>query len=214
MSFESEREMMVVHQIEARGIKDARVLSAMRKVPRHRFVSSNQINSAYGDFPLPIGENQTVSQPFMVATMLADLRLSGSERVLEIGTGSGYNAALLGELAAEVISIERIATLAERAREIIAGLGYTNVRIEIGDGSLGWTERAPYGGIIVTAGAPRVPSALLDQLEVGGRLVIPVGGRMEQILEIYIKKTSGDIEVQTDTACRFVSLIGEDAWDR
>jgi protein-L-isoaspartate(D-aspartate) O-methyltransferase len=214
VSFETERELMVARQLQSRGIRDRRVLSAMRRVPRHLFVGSGQEDQAYDDCPLPIGENQTISQPFMVATMLADLHLSGIERILEVGTGSGYNAALLGELATEVVSIERIAVLAQRARELIAQLGYKNVQIEIGDGTLGWIERAPYDGIVVTAGAPHVPNALLDQLAVGGRLIIPVGGRIGQVLEIHLKKTATQIDVQTDTACRFVSLIGEDGWDR
>jgi protein-L-isoaspartate(D-aspartate) O-methyltransferase len=214
VSFETERELMVTRQLQARGIRDARVLSAMRRVPRHLFVSQDQQDQVYGDFPLPIGEDQTISQPFMVATMLADLRLRGKERVLEVGTGSGYNAALLGELATTVISIERIASLAERARELITQLGYKNVRIEIGDGTLGWQEGAPYDGIIVTAGAPRVPTALLNQLAVGGRLVIPVGGRFGQVLEIHTKVKPDQIDVQTDTACRFVSLIGKDGWNK
>ena len=213
MSFNTERELMVTRQLEARGINDSRVLSAMRRVPRHLFVSHDQQDQAYGDFPLPIGENQTISQPFMVATMLADLRLRGHEHVLEVGTGSGYNAALLGELAAMVISIERIEVLAERARELISQLSYKNVRIEIADGTLGWYEGAPYDGIVVTAGAPRVPTALLNQLAIGGRLVIPVGGRSGQVLEIHTKLKPDRIEVQTDTACRFVSLIGKDGWD-
>ena len=204
---------MVTRQLQARGIRDSRVLSAMRRVPRHLFLSPDQQDQAYEDFPLPIGEGQTISQPFMVATMLADLRLNGHEHILEIGTGSGYNAALIAELAATVISIERIASLAERARELVAQLGYKNIRIEIGDGTSGWHEGAPYDGIVVTAGAPRVPTALLDQLAIGGRLVVPVGGRSGQVLEIHTKVKQDRIDVETDTACRFVSLIGKDGWD-
>ncbi len=213
MSFETKRELMVSRQLQARGIRDSRVLSAMRRVPRHLFVSPDQQDQAYGDFPLPIGEGQTISQPFMVATMLADLRLKGHEHILEIGTGSGYNAALIAELATTVISIERIANLAERARELVAQLGYKNIQIEIGDGTFGWQEGAPYDGIVVTAGAPRVPSALLNQLAIGGRLVVPVGGRSGQVLEIHTKVKQDRFDVETDTACRFVSLIGKDGWD-
>jgi protein-L-isoaspartate(D-aspartate) O-methyltransferase len=213
VSFETQRELMVSRQLQARGIRDSRVLSAMRRVPRHLFVSPDQQDQAYGDFPLPIGEGQTISQPFMVATMLADLRLKGHEHILEIGSGSGYNAALIAELAATVISIERIANLAERARELVAQLGYKNIRIEIGDGTFGWQEGAPYDGIVVTAGAPRVPSALLNQLAIGGRLVVPVGGRSGQVLEIHTKVKQDRFDVETDTACRFVSLIGKDGWD-
>ena len=213
MSFETKRELMVTRQLQARGIRDSRVLSAMRRVPRHLFVSPDQQDQAYEDFPLPIGEGQTISQPFMVATMLADLRLKGHEHILEIGTGSGYNAALIAELAATVISVERIASLAERARELVAQLGYKNIRIEIGDGTSGWHEGAPYNGIVVTAGAPRVPTALLDQLAIGGRLVVPVGGRSGQVLEIHTKVKQDRFDVETDTACRFVSLIGKDGWD-
>jgi protein-L-isoaspartate(D-aspartate) O-methyltransferase len=203
---------MVTRQIQARGVRDPRVLNAMGKVPRHRFVSGSQQESAYGDFPLPIGEGQTISQPFMVATMTEALRLTGDERVLEIGTGCGYQAAVLGELAREVISIERIPALAHKAASLLAELGHENIQVEVGDGTLGFDARAPYTGILVTAGSPRVPEPLKQQLAVGGRLVIPVGRRHTQILEIHKKVSEEEFIVTKDTACRFVDLIGRHGW--
>jgi protein-L-isoaspartate(D-aspartate) O-methyltransferase len=184
----------------------------MGRVPRHRFVSEAQISSAYGDFPLPIGEGQTISQPYMVASMTEALRLTGRERVLEIGTGSGYQAAVLAECAKLVVTVERIASLAERSRLLLGELGYTNIEVQVGDGTLGWPEKAPYHGIIVTAGAPQVPRPLLTQLDIGGRLVIPVGRRHTQTIEIHKKVAEDDFVVTRDTACRFVDLIGEHGW--
>ena len=212
MNFDEQRMLMVTRQIQARGVRDRRVLNAMARVPRHLFVSESQLSSAYGDFPLPIGESQTISQPYMVATMTELLGLSGDERVLEIGTGSGYQAAVLAELAQEVISIERVQSLADTARNRLAELGYNNLEVVIGDGTLGWPDKAPYQGIMVTAGAPSAPEPLLRQLDVGGRLVVPVGERHTQILEIHTRQEKGKYKVRRETACRFVDLIGKHGW--
>jgi protein-L-isoaspartate(D-aspartate) O-methyltransferase len=212
VNFDEQRKSMVTRQIQARGVRDRRVLEAMAKVPRHLFVSESQLASAYGDFPLPIGESQTISQPYMVATMTEQLGLTGDERVLEIGTGSGYQAAVLAELAQEVISIERIESLAETAGSRLAELGYDNVRVIVGDGTLGWPDGAPYQGIMVTAGAPSAPTPLLQQLDAGGRLVVPVGERHTQILEIHTRQEKDKYKVRRETACRFVDLIGKHGW--
>jgi protein-L-isoaspartate(D-aspartate) O-methyltransferase len=167
---------------------------------------------AYGDFPLPIGERQTISQPYMVARMSELLELKGNEKVLEIGTGSGYQGAVLSLLAAEVCTVERIRSLALRARRVLDSLGYLNVKLKIGDGSRGWREEAPYDGIIVTAGAPHVPEDLVDQLTIGGRLIIPVGDEYEQLLLRITKQPDGSVRREELIGCRFVKLIGEDAW--
>ncbi len=205
------RERMVVEQLERRGIRDERVLAAMRKVPRHLFVDLSLAHRAYDDHPLPIGERQTISQPYMVALMTAALELRGTERVLEIGTGSGYQAAILAELAHWVYSIERIPSLAERAERILARLGYRNISIAVGDGSLGWPEAAPFEAIIVTAGAPDVPLALLEQLQLGGRLVIPVGPPCSQTLRRVMKGEKG-FQQESLASCVFVKLVGEHGW--
>ena len=212
MSEDQDREQMVARQIEARGIRDRGVLGAMRRVPRHLFVPPSRRGSAYGDFPLPIGEGQTISQPYMVALMTQLLGLTGTERVLEIGTGCGYQAAVLAEVAAEVVSVERVASLAEKARRTLESLGYTNVEIQVGDGTRGWPPKAPYQGILVTAGAPRIPAPLREQLDTGGRLVIPVGERHTQLIEIHTRLGPDEFRVAKDTACRFVDLIGEHGW--
>jgi protein-L-isoaspartate(D-aspartate) O-methyltransferase len=212
LNFDEQRMLMVTRQIQARGVRDRRVLDAMARVPRHLFVSESQLPSAYGDFPLPIGEGQTISQPYMVATMTESLGLSGTERVLEIGTGSGYQAAILAELAREVITVERIQSLADTARKRLAGLGYENVEVIVGDGTLGWPDGAPYQGIVVTAGAPSAPTPLLQQLDVGGRLVVPVGERHTQILEIHTRQEQDKYKVRRETACRFVDLVGKHGW--
>jgi protein-L-isoaspartate(D-aspartate) O-methyltransferase len=212
MDFEADRLQMVARQIEGRGIREPRVLAAMRMVPRHRFVSDSLRSEAYGDHPLSIGEGQTISQPYMVAAMTEALMLRGSEKVLEVGTGSGYQAAILADLAKEVISIERLATLAEQARARLAEVGITNIQVVVGDGTQGWPDRAPYDAILVTAGAPSAPAPLLDQLAPGGTLVVPVGDRHGQILEIHHRLPSGRVEVQRHTPCRFVDLIGEHGW--
>jgi len=212
VNFDEQRQTMVARQIRARGVRDRRVLESMAKVPRHRFVSESQLASAYGDFPLPIGESQTISQPYMVATMTEQLGLFGDERVLEIGTGSGYQAAVLAELAKEVISIERIESLAQAARSRLSELGYDNVEVIVGDGTLGWPDKAPYQGIMVTAGAPSAPTPLLRQLDAGGRLVVPVGERHTQILEIHTRQEEDQYKIRRETACRFVDLIGKHGW--
>ena len=206
-----ERELMVERQLVRRGISDPRVLEAFRKVPRHLFVPRGLQSSAYADHPLPVGEGQTISQPYMVALMTECLGLGEGERVLEIGTGSGYQAAILAELAAEVYTVERIAALSERAREILEKLGYTNIRFLVGDGTKGWPEHAPYDGIIVTAGAPRVPDPLVEQLAEGGRLVIPVGGSWAQELAV-LRRTKRGVTRRNVCGCVFVPLVGEFGW--
>ncbi|OGW52157.1 MAG: protein-L-isoaspartate O-methyltransferase [Nitrospirae bacterium RBG_19FT_COMBO_42_15] len=211
MNFDAARNRMVDEQLIPRGINEPRVLSAMRKVPRHLFVEEALQDRAYGDYALPIGEKQTISQPYMVALMTEALELSGSEIVLEIGTGSGYQAAILAELSRQVYSIERIASLALRARKVIEVLGYKNVDIKIYDGTLGWEEKAPFDGIIVTASAPDIPKSLTDQLKLGGRLVIPVGTRHFQTLIKVVKKKDGLVKMPL-TECVFVPLIGAYGW--
>jgi len=199
---------MVQTQIAARGIKDERVLSAIRKVPRHFFVEEALRDQAYADHPLPIGEGQTISQPYIVAFMTEALELKGHEKVLEVGTGSGYQTAILAELARWVYSIERYPRLLERARKILEELGYTNVILRLGDGTRGWPEAAPFEAIIVTAAGPKIPEPLLDQLAEGGRLVMPVGDEWSQYLVKVVKK-GGQIYRQTLEPVRFVKLVGD-----
>lgn len=207
------RAEMVEEQLRQRGIKDERVLAAFLKVPRHKFVRSQDLWCAYDDYPLPIGYGQTISQPYIVALMTELLELQGNEQVLEIGTGSGYQAAILAELAKEVITIERIPELARRARQVLMSLGYRNVTVLIGDGSLGAPEFAPFDAIIVTAAAPHPPKALLAQLKDGGRLVIPIGDRHLQELVRFIRHGER-YEMQQHGPCLFVPLIGEEGWGR
>ncbi len=202
---------MLAEQIVARGVSTPRLLAAMRAVPRHCFVSTRDMDWAYSDCPLPIGYGQTISQPFIVALMTDLLELAGEERVLEIGTGSGYQAAVLGKLAAEVHTMEAIPQLAEEAAGRLAGLGCTNVCVHIGDGSLGWPQSAPYHGILVAAAAPEAPQPLLDQLLDGGRLVIPVGSRGYQKLEVW-RRTGAKFERRVDIPVAFVPLRGEHGW--
>jgi protein-L-isoaspartate(D-aspartate) O-methyltransferase len=205
---------MVNSQLRSRGISDERVLEAMEKIPRHIFVDEGLQDQAYADNPLPIGERQTISQPYIVALMTEALDLKGNEKILEIGTGSGYQAAILAELADRVFSIERIASLADRARKILESLNYYNVLIRVGDGTYGWREESPFDAIIVTAGAPEVPGILLEQLAIGGRLVIPAGDRYSQTL-LRITRLSENIEDTEITdlgGCRFVNLIGNHGW--
>jgi protein-L-isoaspartate(D-aspartate) O-methyltransferase len=209
--FESARREMVARQIEKRGIRSPRVLKAMETVPRHLFVPCEGIAAAYADEPLPIGAGQTISQPFMVAAMAEALLLDSKERVLEVGAGSGYQAAVLSRLVGSVIAVETQPTLAASACERLAALGYVNVQVEVGDGSLGWPSGAPYDAILVTAAAPRVPPPLLDQLAVGGRLVIPVGSPEQQEL-FRIVKHDGTISEESLYACRFVPLRGRYGW--
>jgi protein-L-isoaspartate(D-aspartate) O-methyltransferase len=209
----AERVAMVRRQIAARGVRAPRVLAALARVRRHEFVPAALAGEAYSDAPLLIGSHQTISQPYIVALMTEALRLRRRDRVLEIGTGSGYQTAVLAELAARVYSIERVTALADEARERLARLGYTNVELRLGDGSLGWPEAAPFDAIIVTAAAPSLPAALEAQLVDGGRLVAPVGGLAEQIL-LVATKTAGRLVVQQEGPVRFVPLVGAQGFSR
>ncbi|MEN6359317.1 MAG: protein-L-isoaspartate(D-aspartate) O-methyltransferase [Smithella sp.] len=212
--YKKQRARMVETQIRARQIRDDRVLKVMETVPRHLFVDEGLINQAYSDNPLPIGERQTISQPYIVALMTEALELKGRERILEIGTGSGYQTAVLAKLADRVFSIERVAVLATRARKILDRLSCYNVAIRVGDGSYGWKEEAPFDAIITTAAAPQVPQYLLEQLVPGGRLVVPVGGREVQTLYKLTRSLENPSEIKKEDlgGCRFVSLIGESGW--
>ncbi len=205
------RTTMVKEQLAARGIRDRRVLDAFLEVPRHRFVEEYLKYKAYDDYPLSIGYGQTISQPYMVAIMTEALSPKPHERILEIGTGSGYQAAILSRLCATVYTIERISALASRARRTLDDLGYFNIHIRIGDGTLGLPLDAPYDGIIVTAGAPHVPGALVDQLTEGGRLVIPVGDQGLQDLRRITRSPDG-VNEESLGGCRFVRLIGRNGW--
>jgi protein-L-isoaspartate(D-aspartate) O-methyltransferase len=206
-----QREEMVRHQIEARGIADPRVLAAMRKVPRHLFVSEALMDQAYGDYPLPIGEQQTISQPFIVAEMTAALELESGDRVLEIGTGSGYQAAVLAEIAFRVYTVERIHALLRKARKVFDRLQYHNIVTRYADGTTGWSDESPFDAIIVTAGAPQVPDILLRQLAVGGRMVIPVGSLHTQKMIRIVKEPEG-VRQNNLGGCRFVKLLGVGGW--
>jgi len=210
-NFDEMRKIMVQTQLAGRGISDKRVLDAFLKVPRHEFVPDEFREDAYNDYPLSIGANQTISQPYMVALMTECLALKGNEKVLEIGTGSGYQAAILAELAKDVYSVERIEPLAAGAKKVLDSLGYKNCNIKIGDGTLGWSDFAPYDGIIVTAGAPAIPEALVKQLKDTGRLVAPIGGGFGQILTI-VEKKGASIKTTDVCGCVFVPLIGEEGW--
>ncbi len=205
--FKAMREKMVETQIKARGVKDPRVLSALRKVERHRFVPEEYLNSAYSDQPLPIGEGQTISQPYIVALMTELLELKGDEKVLEIGTGSGYQAAILAELAKEVYSIEIIESLASMAKNRLLELGYQNIKVKAGDGYLGWTEVAPFDAIIITAAPDHIPKPLINQLKEGGRMVVPVGTYTQELKKIV--KRSGKIETTDVIPVVFVPMTGE-----
>ena len=212
MNFEIARRRMVETQIVARGIRDRRVIEAMLKVPRHIFVEEAMSAQTYCDSSLPIGEKQTISQPYMVALMTELLQLSGTEKVLEIGTGSGYQAAILATISNRVCTVERIRSLVLRARKSLDSLGLLNVNIKIGDGTDGWETEAPFDAILVTAGAPDIPDALIAQLKTGGRLVIPVGDQLEQSLVRVIKREDGSLYRETSVTCRFVKLIGKCGW--
>ncbi len=211
-SFSIARRRMVDEQVVARGIVDQRVIDAMLKVPRHKFVEQALEGKAYQDAPLPIGEKQTISQPYMVAVMSEALALAGSETVLEIGTGSGYQAAVLALLADRVFSLERIPFLARRARIVLDECGFGKVNIRLADGTQGWQEMAPFDAILVTAGAPEVPQYYLDQLTVGGRLVIPVGDRESQLLLRVTRTGENEYQEEQLLGCRFVPLIGNHGW--
>lgn len=209
--YTDERQRMVEEQLIDRNIRDERVLEAMRSVPRHAFVPLEYRHMAYSDGPLPIGSGQTISQPYIVALMTQLLRLKGDENVLEVGTGSGYQAAVLAKLAKQVYTIERYTELADQAAAVLQKLGLNNVRVHIGDGSLGLPEHAPFQAILVTAAAPKVPQSLLEQLDEGGRLVVPVGGRMNQFLELWERrgaKFAQDVLVPV----AFVPLRGRHGW--
>ena len=210
--YEKEREHMVKSQLARRGIKDQRVLEAMRQVPRHLFIPEATRNLAYCDGPLPIGHGQTISQPYIVALMTEILALEGQERVLEVGTGSGYQAAILSRLARQVHSVERHAALAQQAEKLFAQLGYDNIVVRVGNGTLGWPEHSPYEAIIITAAAPDVPRPLTDQLADGGRLVAPVGSQWSQVL-VKVRR-QGDLLIrERRTAVAFVPLVGKYGWE-
>ena len=211
MSFENLREHMVKTQLIPRGIKDQRVLSAMKEVPRHLFVADHIQSRAYDDMALSIGDGQTISQPYMVAIMSELLELHGTEKILEIGTGSGYQAAVLSQLAQEVYTVERIESLAQKAEARFQALGYSNVSVKIDDGTLGWTEKAPFDRIIITAGSPEIPKPLFDQLSEGGIIIAPVGDRFSQQL-LKLEKSHGKIIETRHTPCVFVPLIGKHGW--
>ncbi len=202
---------MVEEQLIPRGISNERVLEAFRTVERHVFISAELQDSAYEDHPLPIGEGQTISQPYMVALMTQCLDLKGDEKILEIGTGSGYQAAILAGIVKEVYSVERVELLAKRAESALKKLGYNNVKIKVGDGTLGWKEYALYDGIIVTAAAPKIPDTYMEQLNIGGKLVIPTGTMFSQILTVAEKKTDG-IRAREICGCVFVPLLGKEGW--
>jgi protein-L-isoaspartate(D-aspartate) O-methyltransferase len=210
--FARERERMVEEQLVARGVTDARVIEVMRRLPRHLFVDEALRDRAYGDHPLPIGEGQTISQPFIVGRMTELLRLSGREKVLEVGSGCGYQAAVLAELVERVCTIERLPRLAARARETLEGLGYRNVWVRAANGTLGWPDQAPFDRILVAAGGPAVPPPLFEQLAEGGRMVIPVGDAANQVLQV-IDKVQGTKRVTADSGCVFVKLVGKYAWE-
>lgn len=208
------RKRMVQHQIAARGVRSEKVLNAMRKVPRERFIPEGHRLFAYDDGPLPIGNGQTISQPYIVAYMTEALSLDGGEKVLEIGTGSGYAAAILAEIAAEVYTIERIEGLATMARKLLDELGYVNAHVRHGDGTLGWPEHAPFDAIVVTAGGPDVPDTLKHQLKIGGHLVIPIGRTTwYQELVRVTRVAEAEFETEDLVPVRFVPLIGEEGWD-
>jgi protein-L-isoaspartate(D-aspartate) O-methyltransferase len=203
---------MVEQQVIRRGVHDPLVVDAMMRVPRHLFVEEALRSQAYGDFPLPIGEKQTISQPFMVAFMTEALCLKGGEKVLEIGTGSGYQAAILSQIVSRVYTVERLSGLARRARRILDSVGCRNVNIKLTDGTYGWEEEAPFEGIIVTAGSPEIPHHYLEQLSVGGRLVIPVGSRGSQILKRVVRTGLDKFSEEDLLDCRFVPLVGKYGW--
>jgi protein-L-isoaspartate(D-aspartate) O-methyltransferase len=212
IDFSKARLKMVEEQIVSRGIKDSKLVAAMKKIPRHLFVEEALQNQAYSDHPLPIGEKQTISQPYMVALMTEALLLTGKEKVLEIGTGSGYQTAIVAELSEKVFSVERIRSLAIRARKLLYELGYFNVEIKIFDGTFGWIQESPFDAIVVTAGSPDIPQPLIDQLAMGGKLVIPVGNVFAQDL-FRVTKTEEGVKKEDLGGCRFVKLIGKYGWE-
>ncbi|MFC1916149.1 protein-L-isoaspartate(D-aspartate) O-methyltransferase [Chloroflexota bacterium] len=211
MDFEAERARLIEHL--GSEIKDKRVLAAMSRIPRERFVPKENRHLAYEDIPLPIGLEQTISQPFIIALMTQALELTGNEKVLEIGTGSGYQAAILAELARFVVTIERLPALLETAKKVLDSLGYSNIETHLAEETLGWPKAAPYDAIMVTAGAPRVPPGLLAQLAIGGRMIIPAGSHyLQELCKITRQKKKN--KIQNLGGCRFVSLIGDGAWEK
>jgi protein-L-isoaspartate(D-aspartate) O-methyltransferase len=212
--FKKQRLRMVDSQIRIRGIHDQRVLTAMENIPRHIFVDDGLQEQSYQDNPLPIGEGQTISQPYIVALMTQAMEITKKDKILEIGTGSGYQTAILAELADQVFSIERIAKLAAKARKCLDALGYFNVAIRVTDGTYGWKEESPFNAIIVTAGGPSLPQQLLSQLALGGRMVLPIGDRQAQTLYkiTRLSEDLNDIKKENLGGCRFVDLIGDYAW--
>jgi protein-L-isoaspartate(D-aspartate) O-methyltransferase len=211
MDFKELREFMVKTQLIPRGISDERVLNAMKKVPRHFFVDVYIQYKAYDDMALSIGEGQTISQPYMVAIMTQLLELKGNEKVLEVGTGSGYQAAILAELSKEVYTVERVAVLVKKAEDRFQSLGYKNIHVKIGNGTLGWPEEAPFDRIIITAGTPKIPAPLIEQLSEEGIIIAPVGDRFSQQL-LKVRKSKGKLLENYHTPCVFVPLIGEYGW--
>lgn len=209
--YEKARKKMVKSQIESRGIKDPKVLEAFLTVKRHLFVEEALRSQSHNDYPLPIGSGQTISQPYIVALMTEGLELKEDDRVLEIGTGSGYQTAILAEIAKEVYSIERIGELSDRTIDLLEELGYTNIEIKVDDGTTGWVSKSPFDAIVVTAASPDIPRPLTDQLKEGGRMVIPVGGRASQDL-VKVTKKRGKLVKESLGGCRFVKLIGEYGW--
>jgi protein-L-isoaspartate(D-aspartate) O-methyltransferase len=205
------RDRMVQEQIVGRGISDSRIIAAMRKIPRHLFVDPGIVNRAYDDSALPIGNKQTLSQPCMAARMTEALSLAEDEKVLEVGTGSGYQTALLAELCFNVFSVEKLRALSRKARALLDRLEYHNIALHVGDGTIGWSEHAPYNAIIVTAGAPKAPKPLLDQLAIGGRLVIPIGDEQAQTL-MRITRTRNSFKQEPLGECKFVKLLGKYGW--
>jgi len=214
-SMEQKREEMVARQIAGRGIHDPNVQAAMRTVPREVFVAEDYAPFAYDDGPLPILEGQTISQPYVVAFMIQELQIEKTDKVLEIGTGSGYAAAVISRIAAEVYTVERLSVLADFARQNLETLGYDNVHVQLGDGTMGWPEHAPYDAIVVAAGGPEVPEALKEQLAIGGRLIMPVGAeqRSQRLIRVT-RKAKEDFETRTLSHVRFVPLIGKQGWEK
>jgi protein-L-isoaspartate(D-aspartate) O-methyltransferase len=211
-AYEAARARMVEEQLVQRGVTDERALGAMRRVPRHLFVEGPLRDRAHGDHPLPIGEEQTISQPYIVGFMTQLLELRGQEKVLEVGTGSGYQTAVLAELARRVCTIERLPRLAERARALLEQLGYDNVWVRVGSGTLGWPDEAPFDRILVTAGGPSIPPPLFQQLGEGGRMVVPVGDVTNQTLTV-VEKVRGEMKTRPCGDCKFVKLVGKYAWE-
>ncbi|MFC1650634.1 protein-L-isoaspartate(D-aspartate) O-methyltransferase [Candidatus Latescibacterota bacterium] len=212
MDYEVARARMLKEQLIKRGIVDERVITAMGSVPRHFFVDQAFWPRAYGDYPLPIGNDQTISQPYIVALMSQELNLGAGSKVLEIGTGSGYQSAVLAVMGINVFTIERYSELSEKAEAIVKELGINDISFKVGDGTVGWTEESPFDGIIVTAGAPEVPDDMINQLSIGGRLIIPVGDRISQRMQV-IEKGENIIEKREITGCTFVPLVGKQGWN-